>query len=317
MFIGRKDELRELQNIYGSEGFRIILVYGNAGSGKTTLIEEFCKDKDTVFFSAKKESSLASLNRFSKTVLEHYSDKETQPFTFWEHAFSYIKAKQRGKRLIVVLDNFSEMAERNIVLMNVLCNSADNDLKDSNILMILISGNDKFVQRYLLTNTEPLAKKISDKIYINKFLNDETVERLKAEAMKRSKGIDRQKFIRVHADEVIQREGETGSKMYKIVSGTAICYLNYGTEKEYLIGKFKEGASFGEYQLLTGKPAPYTMVAFTDMLLLRIGRGEFRKFIEMNTSNAVDIMRVQMKMIAALKLHVDMLVDEINDRTRN
>lgn len=313
MFVGRKDELRELQNIYGNEGFQMILIHGQSGTGKTTLIEEFCKGKDTIFFTAKRESSRANLMKFSMKVLEHYKDKKTNPFSFWEYAFKYIQSKQKGKKIIVVIDNFSEIAERDPVFITVLCNSTENELKDSNIILILSSNSEQFIQKYFLTLTEPIAKKLTAVIHLDNFLNEETIEELKKESMKRSKGIDRTKFIRVHADDVIQREGETGSDMYKIVSGTAVCYLNYGTAKEYLIGKFKEGSSFGEYQLLTGKPAPYTMVAFTDMLLLRIRRDEFRRFIGMNTTNAIDIMRVQSKMIAALKLHVDMLVDELND----
>jgi adenylate kinase len=312
MFIGRKDELRELQNIYGSEGFQMVLIHGKPGTGKTTLLEEFCKDKDTIFFTAKRGSSRANLTKFSMKVLEHYEDKDTRPFSFWEHAFSYIKSKQDGKKIIVVIDNFSEIAERDPVFMNVLCNSVDNELKDSNIVLILTSGNEKFIQRYLLTMTEPIAKKLTNKIHLDKFLNEETISKLQEETMKRSKGIDRTKFIRVNADDVIQREGEESAEMYKVVSGTAISYLNYGTEKEYLLGKFKEGASFGEYPLLTGKPALCSVVAFTDMLLLRISRDEFRKFISMNVSNAVDIMRVQAKMISVLKLHVDMLIDELH-----
>ena len=312
MFIGRKDELRKLQNIYGNEGFQMILIHGRPGTGKTTLLEEFCKDKNTIFFTAKSESSRANLIKFSMKVLEHYKDKYIKSFSFWEHAFSYIKSKQDGKKIIVAIDNFSEIAERDPVFMNILYSLSENELKDSNIVLILTSGNEKFIQKYIFSMTEPIAKKLTNKIYLDTFLNEETISKLQDETVKRSKGIDRTKFIQVHADEVIQREGETGSEMYKIVSGTAICYLNYDTDKEYLIGRFKEGASFGEYQLLTGKPAPYTMVAFSDMLLLRISRDEFRKFIEMNTTNAVDIMRVQAKMIAALKLHVDILVDELH-----
>ncbi len=49
------------------------------------------------------------------------------------------------------------------------------------------------------------------------------------------------------------------------------------------------------------------------MLLLRIGRDEFRKFLEMNISNAIDIMRVQARIIGILKFHLDMLIDEVNN----
>ena len=311
LFIGRKNELQELQNIYGNEGFQMVLIYGEFGTGKTTLLEEFCKDKDTIFFTAKHESNRANLIKFSKKVLEYYEDRNSNPFSFWEQALSYIKSKQAGKKIIIVIDNFSYIAERDPVFSSVLCKSADNELRDSNIILFLTSDNESFIQKNILAMNEPIAQKLTAKIRLDKFLNEETIAKLQEEAMKRSRGIDRTKFIRAKADDIVQREGATGSYMYKIVSGTAICYLNYGTDKEYLIGRLKEGASFGEYQLLTGKPAPYTVVAFSDMLLLRIGRGEFRRFIEMNTTNAIDIMRVQSKMIAALRFHVDLLFDEV------
>jgi len=37
-------------------------------------------------------------------------------------------------------------------------------------------------------------------------------------------------------DSVILREGERKDEMYKIVSGKAAVYINYGKENEYLLG---------------------------------------------------------------------------------
>ena len=313
MFVGRHDELRKLDGIFKSDGFSCLVIYGNPGAGKTTLIEEFCKDKDAIIFTVKSLSSRANLVKFSSKVLEHYNDTGHQPFSFWENPFSYIREKQAGSRIIIVLDEFSEIAERDAAFMKVLGGILDNELKDSNVFLILTSGNVKLIQKDFLNVITPISRKINEYIYLDKFLNDETAEKLKEETIRRSKGIDRTKFIRVSADEVILREGEKSSDMYKIISGTAICYLNYGTDKEYMLGSFKNEASFGVYQLLTGKPSLYTMAAFSDMLLLRIGRSEFRKFISMNTVNAIDIMRVQAKMLGILKFHLDMLIDEMND----
>ena len=311
MFIGRKEELKELERFYNAAGFNMLLIYGKPGAGKTTLLEEFCRDKDTIFFTAKPQSSRANLIRFSSKVLEHFCDKKHQPFPFWENSFAYIRDKYFGAKIIIIIDEFTEIAKRDALFMNVLCDSVDNELQYSNVLLIIASDDEKFTKKFLLLHKEMFTDNTHEIIHLENFLNDETIKILAEEAMKRSKGIDRSKFIRVSADEIIQREGESGSEMYKIVSGKAICYLNYGTENEYVIGTFKEGACFGEYQLLTGKPALYTVIAFSDMLLLRISRDEFRKFIEMNAANAIDIMRVQAKMINAMKVHLDMLIGEL------
>lgn len=66
--------------------------------------------------------------------------------------------------------------------------------------------------------------------------------------------------------------------MYKIVSGRAALYLQYGTENEYLIGVLSDGKCFGEVSVLTGKPSPYSVVAISDIMVMRIGADRFESF---------------------------------------
>ena len=92
-------------------------------------------------------------------------------------------------------------------------------------------------------------------------------------------------------DEVISREGETYEEMYKIVSGRAALYLQYGTENEYLIGVLSDGKWFGEVSVLTGKPSPYSVVAISDIMVMRIGADRFESFISQNPRNTAEIMK--------------------------
>ena len=96
MFIGRKKELDELERVYMQDGFHIFIVAGREGAGKTTLIERFCRDKNTIFFTASRESGRANLQRFSREILAHYKDEQHEPFPFWNSAFEYISNKQGG-----------------------------------------------------------------------------------------------------------------------------------------------------------------------------------------------------------------------------
>ena len=313
MFIGRNQELTKLNCIYGRKGFQLVLLYGKKGVGKTALIEEFCKDKDNIFFTAKSESSRSSLKNFSAKILSHYNDIAHETFSFWENAFTYIKAKQEDARIIIVLDEFSEIVDRNIAFMDNFYACIDNVLSKSNIFFIVSSSNSKFIKEYFTSQSSPYVKKLTGAILVNSFLqNASIVEKLKQVSMKTSKGVLQTKFIRAAADSVIIREGDETTDLYKIVSGKAICYLQYGTDNEYLLGSLNEGASFGEYSILNEKPALYTVVAFTDMLLLRIQKDEFQKFIEMNPMNAIEIMRAQTKMLERLKINVNMLNEELH-----
>ena len=114
-------------------------------------------------------------------------------------------------------------------------------------------------------------------------------------------------------DEVIIREGETYEEMYKIVSGRAALYLQYGTENEYLIGVLSDGNCFGEVSVLTGKPSPYSVVAISDIMVMRIGADRFESFISQNPRNTAEIMKNMANSIVMLKANVGMMSEELTE----
>jgi AAA+ ATPase superfamily predicted ATPase len=73
-FIGRKSELALLEERYRSNRFEFCVMYGRRRVGKTTLINEFCKDKPTVFFSALQTSGQENLEFLSATVMDFLED---------------------------------------------------------------------------------------------------------------------------------------------------------------------------------------------------------------------------------------------------
>jgi AAA+ ATPase superfamily predicted ATPase len=48
--IGRSSELNLLNSLYESSKFEYLVMYGRRRVGKTTLLQEFAKDKNAVFF---------------------------------------------------------------------------------------------------------------------------------------------------------------------------------------------------------------------------------------------------------------------------
>lgn len=51
MFVGRKQELDTLNSLYRKDSFEFVVMYGRRRVGKTTLINEFIKDKKAIFYS--------------------------------------------------------------------------------------------------------------------------------------------------------------------------------------------------------------------------------------------------------------------------
>ena len=52
MFYCRNEELRKLNKRYDDGNFECVVIYGRRRVGKTAIINEFCKNKPTIFFSA-------------------------------------------------------------------------------------------------------------------------------------------------------------------------------------------------------------------------------------------------------------------------
>ena len=68
-FYCRDDELRKLNKRYEGGRFECIVIYGRRRVGKTALINEFCKDKPTIFFSALNTTGKENLEALSKAIM--------------------------------------------------------------------------------------------------------------------------------------------------------------------------------------------------------------------------------------------------------
>lgn len=51
VFIGREKELADLEELYLQDKFQLFVLYGRRRVGKTTLLNEFCKNKNAIFYS--------------------------------------------------------------------------------------------------------------------------------------------------------------------------------------------------------------------------------------------------------------------------
>lgn len=104
------NDIKKLNTLYNRIQFSFIFLYGRYGTGKTSLIREFCRDKATLFFSAQEtvpEGHLDAFYRQTARCLD--SRKMPEVFEDWEQAFSYISDYSFSRRLVVVLDEFQNL----------------------------------------------------------------------------------------------------------------------------------------------------------------------------------------------------------------
>ncbi|SFI22649.1 Cyclic nucleotide-binding domain-containing protein [Pseudobutyrivibrio sp. OR37] len=128
---------------------------------------------------------------------------------------------------------------------------------------------------------------------------------------------NRNKIYEIPADTMILKEGEINLDMYKIVSGHVEMYTGYGTPNEVLIGVLGPGTCFGEFGILTGQPAIYTIIAFSKTRILRITEGLMGDFIQENKEDILHIMRNMATNMTRMQHQINQLSKELKDLSDN
>ena len=86
-FIDREYEMETLESEYRRKGSALVIMYGRRRVGKTTLISEFIKDKNALFFLASEESEAQNRALFK----EKAADFITLISCFFKTFFKYRK----------------------------------------------------------------------------------------------------------------------------------------------------------------------------------------------------------------------------------
>lgn len=100
-FYCRENELRKLNKRYEGDKFECVVIYGRRRVGKTALINEFCKGKSTIFFSALNTTGKENLEALSKVIMTfERPDVEFAPeFRSYDAALDELTALSREKKV--------------------------------------------------------------------------------------------------------------------------------------------------------------------------------------------------------------------------
>ena len=172
MFVGREHELNVMRRLYERRGFEMVVLYGRRRIGKTSLIEEFAKDKRALFFTALQQSDLLNLRGFSAAIAEFYGQpSEMPPFATWQQAFGYIAKREQESStpMILVFDEFPYAALANTSLPSALQIAIDHDLKRTNVMLVLSGSNEGFMESKVLGAKSPLFGRRTAQIRLQPF----------------------------------------------------------------------------------------------------------------------------------------------------
>ena len=158
MFYCREEELSTMNRRYEKGRFECIVIYGRRRVGKTALINEFCKEKPTIYFSALNASSQENLEALSKAI---YISKNPNGSSFptyrsYEDALDEITAMSADTRMVFVIDEYPYLAKAEKSFSSRLQHIIDHKWQNGQLYLILCGSSMSFMEYQVLGYESPL-----------------------------------------------------------------------------------------------------------------------------------------------------------------
>lgn len=158
MFYCREEELQTMNRRYDKGRFECVVIYGRRRVGKTALINEFCKGKPTVYFSALNASAQENLEALSKAI---YSCKNPDSSSFptyqsYADAMDEITTMSANKRMVFVIDEYPYLAKAEKSFSSRLQHIIDHRWQNGQLYLILCGSSMSFMEYQVLGYESPL-----------------------------------------------------------------------------------------------------------------------------------------------------------------
>ena len=170
MFIGRKKELQSLNELYQTPGFKMSIIYGRRRIGKSTLIAEFVKDKEAIFYTATKVGARRNLDLLAAQVISCLDPAlKNISFASLEDLFDFITAKISDRNVILVIDELPYWAENDESFLTILQKYIDTAWTAKNLMIILCGSSLSFMENKVLSEKSPVFGRRSSQIKLEAF----------------------------------------------------------------------------------------------------------------------------------------------------
>lgn len=150
--IGRDSELKALVERYDSGRFEMIPVFGRRRVGKTTLLKEFIRGRNGVYFSATRGSLENNISRLASRVLGTQASVRMDPAELLRE----IGRRAENERYVLIIDEYPNMVRKDDHFSDVLQEFID-DIEGSSKLFIILCGSSVSIMKHqILSSKSPI-----------------------------------------------------------------------------------------------------------------------------------------------------------------
>lgn len=164
MLLGRNSELQNLQEMYERDKNTLTILYGRSNIGKTSLLKEFCKDKECIYYSAPQASEKEQLEIAKKNFCRqlkfvsdttHISSINTylELLTLIDHIDSNVK--------LLIIEEFPNIVKSNKEFMGAITSIMKGNTIKSKVMIICTSSSISWIENSLVSAIGANAYSIS------------------------------------------------------------------------------------------------------------------------------------------------------------
>ena len=155
-FINRERELSFLEDQFQRPGHSLIVIYGRRRVGKTELLTRFQRDQPHIYYLCDARGTVMNAAALAKLAAEHFDDLVPRVEHF-DDVFRYIvKRRKGGRKLVIVLDEFPYLVERDNAVLSVFQKIVDEVIADEDIMLVLCGSSMAMMYESSLSARSPL-----------------------------------------------------------------------------------------------------------------------------------------------------------------
>ena len=175
MFIGRERELKALNNLYQSDKFEFVVLYGRRRVGKTALINAFIDNKKNIYFMGVESNAKQNLENFSNSIFEYQTGIQADTsFASFQAALEFVFRLAEKERIILALDEYPYVARASKSLASTLQMLIDKYKDTSKLMLILCGSSMSYMEDHVLAYKAPLYGRRTAQMKLLPFTFEET-----------------------------------------------------------------------------------------------------------------------------------------------
>lgn len=163
MIIGRDYELNCLEDLYNSDKFEFLVLYGRRRIGKTALLTEFAKKHKCFYFLSQEKNIMLNLEEFATLIKNYFNMDYTPTADNWLQLVRILTEKIEQKlnqnpneKVCIIIDEFPFIAKDYPAIKSILQHTIDHIWQHKNIMLVLCGSSVSFMINEVLGYSSPL-----------------------------------------------------------------------------------------------------------------------------------------------------------------